>query len=682
MHDADARDLENEGQGRLSVVSNASRKSSKEPQPQKHMFADAQSMKDRMKQNLMSKPKYEVTSFYKKTGFCQAVARSQKFEYATLSVIALNALWISIDTDLNQAEMLLGAHPVFQVAEHFFCMYFTFEWTMRFGAFQIKRNGLRDSWFVFDSIMVFMMVGETWVMTGVIIMLGGGASSGFGNASILRLLRLLRLSRMARMAKLLRSMPELLILIKGMASAMRSVFFTLILLSILLYVFAIAFRQLTADTPAGEKYFSTIINAMHTLLIDGTLLDGTGSLVKTLEEAGVVYVVILYMFILLSALTVMNMLIGVLCEVVSAVAATEKESITVSLVKDGILDIIDKGGLDTNGDRQISKTEFEAILDNPDAVRLLNKVEVDPYALVDLADYIFAQEDDEEDEKQLSFEDFMEVILSLRGCNICMVRDMVDLRKMIKEEITKLEGKLTTKGLIKIPAKRGSGKGSNNPQEQVREVKPEILRHADLAETALLTIKDPNELSVSDSRQLVASASAPSTPFATRSPEPGARGTTCGGVPQDAFIQALRLEGVLCTAQNEVERFLACLPPSLPPSSSGARAGGSSSSSREGEHLSSSTGGSQDDGTDAHPARSASGLIVHAPDPLPVAGPAIGIACLTSSGRKGSGAEGIVTPSTRSPSEGTGQTNSLQRQVEDWPEQLRAPMARLGQALT
>merc|ERR1719329_1016455 len=109
-------------------------------------------------------------------------------------------------------------------------------------AFEKKRNGLKDSWFVFDSILVFMMAMETWVLTLVMLAMGGaGGSSPLGNASILRLFRLARLSRMARM---LRSMPELLILIKGMVAAMRSVGFVLLLQIIMMYVFSIAFELL------------------------------------------------------------------------------------------------------------------------------------------------------------------------------------------------------------------------------------------------------------------------------------------------------------------------------------------------------------------------------------------------------------------------------------------------------
>ena len=61
---------------------------------------------------------------------------------------------ISIDTDNNHAVTLLGAWPVFQIAEHFFCFYFSFEWFCRFMSFRKKRDGCKDGWFVFDSGMV------------------------------------------------------------------------------------------------------------------------------------------------------------------------------------------------------------------------------------------------------------------------------------------------------------------------------------------------------------------------------------------------------------------------------------------------------------------------------------------------------------------------------------------------
>ena len=37
---------------------------------------------------------------------------------------------IQVDTDLNNADLLLDAHPVFQMAENLFCGLFFLEWLL------------------------------------------------------------------------------------------------------------------------------------------------------------------------------------------------------------------------------------------------------------------------------------------------------------------------------------------------------------------------------------------------------------------------------------------------------------------------------------------------------------------------------------------------------------------------
>merc|ERR1719487_2866143 len=122
-----------------------------------------------------------------------------------------------------------------------------------------------------------MMVLETWIFTIILVLfMPDGGSGGGGNAGIMRLARLLRLSRMARMGKLLRVMPELMIMIKGMKAATRSVFFTLVLLVVIMYVYAIAFVQLADGTEVGEKWFPAVPESMYTLLLYGVFLDNIG----------------------------------------------------------------------------------------------------------------------------------------------------------------------------------------------------------------------------------------------------------------------------------------------------------------------------------------------------------------------------------------------------------------------
>mmetsp|Transcript_52606 Transcript_52606/g.125647 ORF Transcript_52606/g.125647 Transcript_52606/m.125647 type:complete len:753 (+) Transcript_52606:112-2370(+) len=416
------------------AVSDAERYRRRQKEEKKQLFIDPESMKAKVRENL-TKQKYNVKDYYKEKGIWQAIATSYYFEILTLFIITLNSVWIAIDTDMNKEEMLVRAHPVFQIGEHFFCSFFVFEWMSRFLAFNRKRDGLRDAWFIFDSGLVLTMVSETWVMTAFTLATGNTSGGGAGNTSVLRIARLLRLTRMARMARLLRAMPELMILVKGMLTASRSVLFTLLLLFILTYVFAIALTQLLADTDVGEIHFSSVPRSMFTLWIHGTLLDEINILQRQIGKESWICTAIFFVFVLLASLTVMNMLIGVLCEVVQTVAATEKEEMLVSYVNMKLHDVVHL--LDQDGDMKISKSEFTRILESAEACRCLEDVGVDVVGLVDSVDAIFedASTPGDKQEVELTFEKFMDIVLKLRGTNNATVKDMVDLRKYLRDTI-------------------------------------------------------------------------------------------------------------------------------------------------------------------------------------------------------------------------------------------------------
>ena len=157
-----------------------------------------------------------------------------------------------------------------------------------------------------------------------------GAGNVLGDASILRVFRLMRLTRLLRMARLIRMVPELLIMVKAVASAARSVGFTLILLGICLYVFAIAFRAVLDGTTVGWDFFRNVPMSMHSLAMHGTLLDRVSDIMEFLRDDSPVGFALMYIFIIMSAVTIMNMLIGVLCEVITAVAEAEREALQVS----------------------------------------------------------------------------------------------------------------------------------------------------------------------------------------------------------------------------------------------------------------------------------------------------------------------------------------------------------------
>mmetsp|Transcript_954 Transcript_954/g.1919 ORF Transcript_954/g.1919 Transcript_954/m.1919 type:complete len:642 (+) Transcript_954:54-1979(+) len=397
-------------------------------------FADPEQIKMNVRMTVAGKRKaYNVQDLYHESGFFQALAKSPAFDNLTLSVIALNAIFMAIDTDWNKQRPLesmdtndlLSSPLFFFITENTFCFYFTLELVIRFGAFAQKSHTMRDGWFVFDSLLVIMMIIETWVMP--LIQTVGGAGGSMGNVAILRLLRLLRLSRLLRM---LRSLPELMILIKGMATAMKSVSYVMCLLVIFTYVFGIAFTQLAAGSAAGDVYFSNVALSMYSLLIHAAFMDDMASFMNDLrlEEGQWPLMALAFVFVALASLTLMNMLIGVLCEVVSAVAATEKEEILANQVMEKMMKVVDT--IDENGDRRISYAEFSKMIEKPEVIRCLQDVGVNPMALIDFADLMFFED---QELLELSFEEFMEKVIDMRGSNTATVKDTLHLWMSIKK---------------------------------------------------------------------------------------------------------------------------------------------------------------------------------------------------------------------------------------------------------
>mmetsp|Transcript_99433 Transcript_99433/g.213021 ORF Transcript_99433/g.213021 Transcript_99433/m.213021 type:complete len:555 (-) Transcript_99433:51-1715(-) len=410
-------------------------------------FLDPDIMKQKVREQMLKAEPYDVTKFYHKSGIWQRMAKAPLFEHITLSVICMNAIWIAVDTDWNDSTSLLEAEPIFQTGEQFFCFYFAFEWFVRFKAFRKKIYCLGDGWFVFDSVLVLMMVLETWLMTVVLLLSGSGGGSGLGGASVLRLVRLLRLTRMARM---LRSMPELMILIKGMVAATRSVFFVMCLLMIITYMFAIALKQLSDGTEMGETYFPGVATAMYSLWVHGTLLDDLSGICMDMKNESYVCLFLFNVFVLLAALTVMNMLIGVLCEVVAGVASTEKESMMISFVQEKLQQIMKE--IDDDCDLQVSRTEFLQILDRRDACKVLQELDVDPEGMVDNVDFIFDNDCGDGEEKK-TFGEFMEKVLQLRGGLNSTVKDIVELRRFVKYSIRDFQQEVLER-LPPAPAQR------------------------------------------------------------------------------------------------------------------------------------------------------------------------------------------------------------------------------------
>lgn len=401
-------------------------------------FSNAEAIKEKVRNQKKVKSVYNVCDAYHNTGFCQMIARHQYFENCTLAVIVVNALWISIDTDGNTAPTMNSAEPIYVVMDSLFFIYFTIEVIVRFLAFKRKLDCLKDGWFKFDITLVVLYGFDPFTLALI-----AKAKGGDGLDLPTDVLRLCRLARLSRLVRMLRSLPELMVMIKGMVTATSSVAYTLGLLMMVTYVFAIALRNLVPAADSEEKcqqdwgddgclenlYFSSVPEAMHNLIIYATFCDELAAFMHAIQKQSEACLILSWIYVSLASLTVMNMLVGVLCEVISAVASEETEMMMTEKVHEKFGALVEK--VDDNNDGTISWDEFKDILAMPEALTALESVNVDPESMVDVAEDVFF---DEGEPLAVPFQDFMALVLDLRGGQQATVENIMGLGKRFSQK--------------------------------------------------------------------------------------------------------------------------------------------------------------------------------------------------------------------------------------------------------
>jgi len=356
------------------------------------------------------------------------------FERISLLMIYLNAMWLAVDIEFNDADVVWQAEPLFIAVEVVFVFYFVGEAVVRYMSYATSWKAIRDPWFIFDMLLVVMMLLETWVVPMFLLVLPESDDSGSSlgrTVSVLRVARVLRVLRTARIVRVARYMPELLILIKGLMFAARSVFFTLVLLLLITYVFSIAFARLSEGTSLEEIFPSALL----TLIVKSVMPDREIFFREVASQSWFMGALVL-IFILIGSLIVLNMLVGILVEAVQTVATMEHEQIRVDFAKNVLWQLIAKTSADQNKDNKISEQEFLKLIERDDASEALLMLGVDMYAAKEYSKLLF------EDGEPLSFGEFMDAMLTLRGSNQTTVKDIVNLRKFTADEFSQLHAVL------------------------------------------------------------------------------------------------------------------------------------------------------------------------------------------------------------------------------------------------
>merc|ERR1719506_1420407 len=272
------------------------------------------------------------------------------------------------------------------------------------------------------------MIMDTWMLMPILKLLSGG-DDGSKVTIPTQPLRMLRLFKLTRMARLMKAFPELVTMIKGLCRSLRAISSSMILVGLMVYTWAILLHMMMKDeeefnTEMKEELgldFRTITNCMWALLMDGTLmLDGTPTLMTKLLWAPKINMLLAGLFFvlyaLLSALLILQMLIGVLCDVVSRVGQEQRDAQAVGLVKQEILGELQKF---ETGDGKIGQRQLLKVMKHPQCKALMKKLNINRLFMMELQRMMFPTE-----RSQVPFKAVLELMIMCRGDNTATVETL------------------------------------------------------------------------------------------------------------------------------------------------------------------------------------------------------------------------------------------------------------------
>eukprot|EP00927_Polykrikos_kofoidii_P064751 TRINITY_DN6029_c0_g1_i2.p1 TRINITY_DN6029_c0_g1~~TRINITY_DN6029_c0_g1_i2.p1 ORF type:complete len:702 (+),score=86.45 TRINITY_DN6029_c0_g1_i2:51-2156(+) len=275
--------------------------------------------------------------------------QSPCFDCAVAVSIIINALSIGFEVELQaqrptdsftELEDWEGVYGFAKLIQHFFTLFFLIELMFRiYGAGLVQFITWHSpdfSWNMFDVLVVSISLTQGFLEIFV-------ASDMMKNISIIRIIRFMRVIRIIRVIRIMRFFRSLRILITSIFSTLKALVWAMVLLSIIMYVFAVIFAAAVIhhlqDLPASvlesppsdvvilQNYLGNTPRAIFTLFKSITGGIDWEIVTESLSRLSAGYVCLFIFFIVFGLLAVLNVVTGVFCQGALESAQQDQEEV-------------------------------------------------------------------------------------------------------------------------------------------------------------------------------------------------------------------------------------------------------------------------------------------------------------------------------------------------------------------
>mmetsp|Transcript_11284 Transcript_11284/g.16497 ORF Transcript_11284/g.16497 Transcript_11284/m.16497 type:complete len:369 (-) Transcript_11284:419-1525(-) len=238
----------------------------------------------------------QINELRRKVG---AFVNHDKVQIFVISLISINGIMMGIAT-FDFVEDNDTVRKFFETVDDIFLYIFTVELCLQFIYHGLKL--FLDGWLVFDFVIIVM---------------------SFSLASV-QVIRAFRIFRALRLITRVRTLRNLVLAMFDVMPRMTAIWG---LLGLIFYIFGVMFTQLFSEMEDGSyNYFTRLDNSFFSLFQIMTLDAWADLSREVIDEYKFAWLPIL-MFVIVSAFVVVNLIIAVLCEAISALEGEERARI-------------------------------------------------------------------------------------------------------------------------------------------------------------------------------------------------------------------------------------------------------------------------------------------------------------------------------------------------------------------
>ena len=213
---------------------------------------------------------------------------SKFFQFLVIAIIIFNAFTIGVNT----YELSDVTNQIINLLDYSITIFFVIEITIRFIGEPKKSEFFKNGWNIFDTIIVCISLIP------------------IPNNSSFLLLRLLRVFRVLRIISVI---PELKMIIEALLQSVKRVFYVSLLLFIILYIYAtIGSILFSEDFPLRWGNVGTAMITLFQVLT----LSSWEQVMLPLQDLYWWAWIYIFSFIIICGITMLNLLIAVLVDVV------------------------------------------------------------------------------------------------------------------------------------------------------------------------------------------------------------------------------------------------------------------------------------------------------------------------------------------------------------------------------